>query len=448
MAGPMRLIVLTGVFLFCAQAFSQAQAPATPSSAVRASSTRSPTNTPRPTPYDVGAPKTIDVADESVNVTAITPEQALQLVQWKEERAATQRNLILSWVTLGVAAVVVVFAGLRWRAFEKSTREQMLASYRERLFSDSPSACIATAMSLRKYPEEAIWLVMRWAEEHKKQAAAEQNRTDPQQVKEAIQDVLINMRHRASPARPRLRRCQTLSKSRLFTWLVYPVFWERGPRLDGLRISIQIGPIQLPGAWMADGDFRGVGLQGARLRIADLRRALLRNADLRAAHLSGANLKKARLWQANLHGADLHNAYLYKAGLQGTDLQDADLRGAILKGAELYHRKLEQPHRPYTNLTGAKLAGACFQKAKLEKVKIETAYLSYAASQQAILDPSQRDCVDKWDQNHGNEAPWLQKKSWKFWWQKTLNRDSARDQEIRIVSEYIEKLNNEEKGKL
>jgi len=128
-----------------------------------------------------------------------------------------------------------------------------------------------------------------------------------------------------------------------------------------------------PEAWLPDGRYRSVRLDGANQRYANLRGAVLAYGQLGGADLSHADLHRAALPFTDLGkailddvaagcssacggsarpGAPLGDA----AGLHFAFLERARLRGADLNGADLTH----------TKLAAADLTGANLQRANLE----------------------------------------------------------------------------------
>jgi uncharacterized protein YjbI with pentapeptide repeats len=417
----------------CSIAVGQCQAqPASATAATVDAATPAPTITDTPTVIDEATiaptptvapsptypPLHIKIEGKDVTVFPVSGEQILQFQQWEKQNADATRRSTFAWWGFWGALLALVIAFSRSVSHAKQVREQMLTSFRERLFSKDPGAVIAAAMSLSAFPKEAIWLVMRFAEEHKREEFIKKNNAfanhdDPQQIKQAIQDAMSNMskrytwawklqfkkilknKHRISTPKLGFSRlanvifCKVFNFFRLF--LLYPSFKIRGARLDGSTITIDIGPVNLCNAYMVGGNFSGIGLEGANLSSANLQHANLNFANLQHAYLDFANLphvylSSANLQHANLSSANLQHAYIMFANLQQADLSEANLQHAILWKA---------------NLNGVYL-----RKLELQGAKLEDDYLSCAQNMSAILDDEQKQKVMEWETNHPN-APWL-----------------------------------------
>jgi len=297
-------------------------------------------------------------------VTGIDAKQALQLLQWEKENNDAWWRFWLAYAGVFGAIFALFFTAWRTTVFHLQIKEERLANYRERLFSEDPGAVIAAAMSLSSYPREAVWLVMRWAQEHKKEQPEVQgdktivfhNRDDRYQIKQAIQDALDNMAN------------QTRWYFEGFQW---PPFKKiQGARLDGKTISIDIGPIRLRNAYMVGGNFSSIGLKKSNFIKANLERAIFSIAHLEGTDFGGAKLKEAHFGFAHLEEATFQNAHLEKAIFGSTNLQG-------------------------TNLMFAHLAGADFENAHMEGINyIDNDFLSYASSQSACLDEKQQERVN------------------------------------------------------
>jgi len=323
------------------------------------------------------------------------------------------------------AILTVFFLGIRSFASYRQVKEQMLTSFRERLFSDSSSAVTAAAMSLSKYPHEAVWLVMRWAEINKEYKRLKEHFPDEERphikklkdLKQAIQDAINDLEDRWSVD----KRWYEIEKIAIplpwagkefkrllgFKWFVFeeriwkipiyiPIPWiVKGARLDRRSITIPIGDIQLNGAYMVKGKYSGIGLESAKLREAHLEGANLSWAHLEGADLSGAHLKEADLnhahlertdlWLAHLEGADLREAHLEGVDLRCVYLKGADLSEAHLKGANLREAHLKDAVLDHANLEGANLSGAHLEEADLNNANLEGANLNEAHLKEGFL---------------------------------------------------------------
>ncbi|TVM01205.1 MAG: hypothetical protein CV087_11180 [Candidatus Brocadia sp. WS118] len=137
---------------------------------------------------------------------------------------------------------------------------------------------------------------------------------------------------------------------------------------------LEVGDINLQGAYLEGADLWGVYLRQANLQEANLREAALQKADIQEAVLEGATLVEANLRRTNLAEANLYNANLYGAHLKG-----ANLRGANLEIADLTKADFSG-----TNLKSAYFWGTELQETlnlTLEQLsEVETLY-------QAKLDP-------------------------------------------------------------
>ncbi|HQO36854.1 MAG TPA: pentapeptide repeat-containing protein, partial [bacterium] len=238
----------------------------------------------------------------------------------RERYNVERKSLLLSWFAAVSGFGALVFLGWRVVIMAKQAKEQELASYRERLFSEDSSARIAAAMSLSKYPKEAIWLVSRWAREHKllerANSEAESGNeikkveaSDHEQVKKAIEDALGIMAWKGSWDWKRLGWFTFRIPSRFVFWRItgrgtvsFPLFWPyraRGPRLDRLQMTIEIGPIMIPNAYLHKSRLHDVNLQGAYLVGGDLQRVSLSGANLQGSLIMYANLQNASFWGAD-----------------------------------------------------------------------------------------------------------------------------------------------------
>lgn len=382
--------------------------------------TLTPTSSPVLRPTQSVTPGGVAASPTVPEVTsAVTPEQrehwSKQQEYWGSSGTLDLWKLILAAVAAFGGLVALVFTGWRVMILHRQAEEQELASYRERLFSDDPSARIAAAMSLSRHPKEAIWLVNRWAREYKLIQQIEREGIIPslqsketqvaknsyEQVKQAIEDALGIMASQWSrdwkvywkEQLPELVRQAwgVLRRKKRRSWRVWvkeaggfisrfssfrPWFKTvRGPRLDRRRITIDIGPIPLERAYLYKSDLVGVNLQEANLMEANLQ-----NANLREANLQDANLVNANLQDANLWGSNLHKANLREANLQEAYLRDAELRSAKLWDANLHRADLEG-----SNLQKAKLGNANLQKAGLKRANLKKANLRGVNLQNAYL---------------------------------------------------------------
>ncbi|MFH1744053.1 MAG: pentapeptide repeat-containing protein [bacterium] len=304
----------------------------------------------------------------------------------KDKYSLDKKRLWLSWVAAIGGLVALIFTGWRVVILARQAKEAELASYRERLFSEDPSARISAAMSLSKYPKEAIWLVNRWAREHKLALREEKagtnatnDGTDYEQVKRAIQDALGIMESKRSWDWKRLRWVTFRIPSKFVLCIKgsrrtvsFPLWPYRveGPRLDRLQITIDIGPIRLHGAYFYQSVLSEADLQSADLRFARLEETYLGDTNLAGADLQGANLQEASMPRANLEGADLLGAilrkvYLGHASLQRASLFAADLRNANLSAAVLQQSDLREANLQKAYLEGVNLQGADLQDANL-----------------------------------------------------------------------------------
>ncbi len=356
----------------------------------------------------------VEIAGQVVEVTPVSAQQILQFQQWEKQNADASCRSKLAWCGFAGAIVALGIALSRSISHYNQVHEQMMTSFRERLFSKDPGAVIAAAMSLSAYPREAIWLVMRFAEEHKREKLEGIFYKDPHQIKQAIQDAMSNM-------------------SKRYTWYWKPPFKIRGARLDGKTISIDIGPINLNNAYMVGGDFSGIGLEGAKLNSANLQDAKLRSAKLQDAYLAFAKLQKAYLGFAKLQ-----KAYLCEA-----NLQKANLNFAILQKANLCKANLQEAYLSDAELGSANLNGANLRKIKLQNAELEDDYLSYAKNMGAILDDEQKQKVLEWENDH-TDAPWLN--TIPCWW--VYRRDENRRSKLQNdwaeeMGEYIDKIREE-----
>jgi len=334
------------------------------------------------------------------------PEYQSRMYELEKEKHSLERerynverkSLLLSWFAAVSGFCALVFLGWRVVIMAKQAKEQELASYRERLFSEDPSARIAAAMSLSKYPKEAIWLVSRWAREHKlferANSEAESGNeikkveaSDHEQVKKAIEDALGIMAEKRSCDWKRFKWNMFRIPSRFVFWRkghqerfclpIWPYpYVVRGPRLDRIQMTLDIGPIPLGFAYLYRANLCGVNLRGANLAWANLQGSSLWEANLQGIYLYEANLQGATLWEANLQGANLErtnlqNAKLKWARMQIANLQRANLQGADLEGVKLQGTTLWDTNLQKTNLYGASLEGASLWDADLQGANVK-----------------------------------------------------------------------------
>lgn len=417
--------------------------------------------TPSELPTPSGYPVTIQVDGYVISITAATAEKARDLQQWQ-----TTNNL-------GFWGLTVLMASFAFGWWEIRNRKRQFEEYRERLLSKNPLEVIAAARGLAGYPLEAYRLVLRWAQEYrvnKKYFDRELFSDTPlQQTIQAIQDALDGMVDRTSwifqwkPLHPQWP-----------LYIGYPLFRQiRGARLEEKTLTIDLGPIQLKGAYMVNGNFHKIGFQNAKLWDANLRganmafsqmqeavfsEAHLESANLTQSHLEGADMESAHLEGANLTGAHLEMACLNDANLDGANLSRAFMKKTLLSGASLKGVNFTGAHLEEADLTEARLDGADFQDAylhgvyflrshlegaKLTGVNLEWAILeegdnlSYIQRQHVKLSIDQEEIYQHWNAVHP-DAPWLQNE-WKFWWQYPENEQVRRRQEeIRITRKFIE----------
>lgn len=417
--------------------------------------------TPAATPTPGAYPVTIKVDGYVLSVTAATMEQARSLKQWE-----TTNNLAF-W---GLTVLIVLFAGGWW---ELRNRKRQFEEHRELLFSKNHHEVIASARGLAGRPLEAYRLVLRWAQEYRvnRKYFDRDSPSDspPQQIVQAIQDALDEMVDRTTW----LFQWRPL-KAQWPQWIGYPQFRQiRGARLEEKTLTIDLGPIQLKGAYMIGGNFHKIGLQNAKLwdanlrganlafshlqesvfseahlEGADLTQAHLEGADMESVHLEGANLTGAHLEMACLNDAHLDNANMTRALLKKTLLSGASLRGVNFTGAHLEEADLTEANLEGANFQSAYLHGVYFLRSRLEgarlsEVNLEWAILeegeliSYAQRQKVKLSVDQEERCQRWNVAHP-DAPWLQE-DWKFWWQFPESEQPRRKQEeIRLVRAAIE----------
>ena len=448
------------VVLLCACTVANARQSATPAIELISSSS----------PEKTEFPVKIKVDGYVLSITATTAEQARSLKQWE-----TTNNLAF-W---GLTVLMFLFAGAWW---EIRSRKRQFEENRERLFSKNPNEVIAAAKGLAGYPHEAYRLVLRWAQEYRvnKKYFDRDVSSDspPQQIVQAIQDALDGMVDRKTW----LFQWKSLNH-RFPSFVGYPKFHEiKGARLENKTLTIDLGPIQLKGAYMIEGNFHKIGLQNAKLWDADMRganlsfsllqesvfsEAKLEGANLIQAHLEGADMESVHLEEADLTGAHLEMACLNDAHLDNANLTRAILKKTLLSGASLCGANFTGAHLEEADLTEARLDGANFQNAylhgvyflrsrlegaKLHEVNLEWAileegdFLSYAQRQNVKLSVDQEERYSRWNAAHP-DAPWL-KEDWKFWWQHPESDwTRKRLDEIRIVRAFIDTTRTNERNR-
>lgn len=415
-------------------------------------------------------PVTLTVDGYVLSITASTADKARSLQQWQTA------NSLGFW---GLIVLMVLFFFGWW---EIRNRKRQFEEHRELLFSKNPEEVIAAAKGLAGYPLEAYRLVLRWAQEYrvnKKYFDRELSPDTPlQQIIQAIQDALDGMVDRKSwiwqwkPLKPQWP-----------SYIGYPLVHQiKGARLEEKTLTIDLGPIQLKGAYMVNGNFHKISLQNAKLWDANLRganlafshlqesvfsEAHLEEADLTQARLEGADMESAHLEGANLAGAHLDMACLNDAHLDGANLAKAFMKKTLLSGASLKGVNFTGAHLEEADLTEARLDGAVFQNAylhgvyflrshlegaKLFEVNLEWAileegdYLSYVQRQSVKLSVDQEEIYQRWNASHP-AAPWLQD-DWKFWWQfPEIEQPRKKQDEIRIVRSFIDEARIREQSK-
>src|SRR5579863_7931024 len=97
-------------------------------------------------------------------------------------------------------------------------------------------------------------------------------------------------------------------------------------------VPISSGPAYTP-AMVADRNFTGADLNGARLVRLDLRGKDFQDASAAGAIFAGSFLNGANLSHDNLRGADFRSACLRGANLTGAQMAGADFTGADVTGA-------------------------------------------------------------------------------------------------------------------
>ena len=98
---------------------------------------------------------------------------------------------------------------------------------------------------------------------------------------------------------------------------------------------LSLSRVNLHGAELEWGNFRGVYMRGANLEHASMR-----SADLRGADLSNANLSNADFSNANLEGATLVGAELRGAVFKSVNLTEANLTDAIIDNTDFSDAKI------------------------------------------------------------------------------------------------------------
>ena len=454
-----------------------------------------PTDTPTSTPVEISTPSPIqnlatNPYPSGSLTSSLTPTPILK-PSIPESQPAGKEDLPQGWkwkkesVAISISTLSILISGACLILLCRKTREQMLASFRERLFSRQPYAGIAAAMKLSKYPREAVWLLMRWAEEQKNEQTQEKNKppnsskpSGSAQLKQSILDALRNMGDRPSWVffwkQPKRLRRRNGKSHRVFRFLHYPLLRRvQGARLDRMTLTLPFGAVHLPRAYMAHGNFYQIGLQGANLYRADLESSKMKEANLQGASLEEANLRNVFLFKANLQGAklwetclqnvdlnsavlddaelweaDLQNADMYSSHLRGTVLYKSDLRNAKLGNADLQDAKVKECNLQGSilwdadfrraDLEGSNIFGAKLFKADFRGAMLEDIFLSYASCQGAILDLQQIEMVERWNREH-RSAPWLGD-NWETWWHKPKPSERDKKREIMELNRYMEKL--------
>lgn len=368
----------------------------------------------------------------SAMVSAVTPSVGMtdaEHREWthnlEERKFSRDRwNNCRAWITmffslltfLGVA-VTLYFTYKRLVVMEQRAKEEELSSYRERLFSDDPSARIAAAMSLAKYPEEGIWLYSRLEGEHKliQETCQRILHVDPgkfdlsrsldtrilsliekrdnfERVKQAIEGAIAVMRKEVSWDSDYSRKTLLVVVWRRFRGLKWARFrigmgilWRsgvdclggrrkvKGPRLDRKQITFDVGRLPLRGAYLRKSD-----LHEARLQNKNLGYAHLEDANLWGAHLERAILRFAHLERARIQGAYLEGADLTQVVLEGANLEGARLEGANLRAAQIGYAIFRDANLESADLIDANLVGADLTRAKLKRADLIEANLRYA----------------------------------------------------------------------
>ncbi len=409
-------------------------------------------------------PVTLEIDGYVFSVTA-NAEQAEILKRWESTN---------HWTYWGFTLFMIFFAASGWEILRY---KWWFESNRARLFSHDLQEAIRGANGLAGHPTEAYRLVLRWAQEYRLNKKYFERETmfdsEPQQIIQAIQNALDGMIGRTSylvhwnPVHPRLPQ-----------WMVYPHFEPiQGARLEEKMLTIDLGPIQLKGAYMIKCNLCKTSMQNAKLWDANLRHANLSFCSLQETVFSEAHLDYADLSYANLEGANLHTAHMEGVNLTGAHLEMACFNNArldyanlsrsyikrtLLSGASLQGVNFTAAHLEETDLAEARLEGAIFHQAfmkrvyflrthlegahladvNLEDVHLEEGeFLSYAQRQNSQLNSDQEDLALRWNATH-HDAPWLQEE-WMFWWQyPEADQHEKRREEILAVRTYIDSMRN------
>ncbi|MBN2328439.1 MAG: pentapeptide repeat-containing protein [Candidatus Omnitrophica bacterium] len=388
-----------------------------------ASPALSSTATLSPTPANERHPVTVEVDGYRFSFEAPSAEQAAGLKQWQ------RLNNLAFWGFSGLTLAGMIALG---SAFY---REKQRQKNRARLSSKNPQEAAAGIKGLSGRPREAYPLVHLWIQEyrkHKKILDSDASFTQTElEVMKSIQEALAPMTDRKTfriqwrPLSPTWLRSITFPHIRIV----------KGARLEDKTVTVDIGPIQLKGAYMVNGRFQKIGLKQADLTAADLResnfkRARMENVRLDNACLVDADFSKAVIKKVSLSGACLRGVHFNKGSLEEVDFSDACLEGADFHEAKLIGAVF----------AGSNLAGAKFLDANLEwSIIEEEEYINYIERQMAKLNKEQQEQSQQWSAVH-LDAPWLQK-DWKFWWEYPESlHEIKRPIEIQTVRQYVESL--------
>jgi uncharacterized protein YjbI with pentapeptide repeats len=161
----------------------------------------------------------------------------------------------------------------------------------------------------------------------------------------------------------------------------------------------------LAGSYLAQANWPGIDLGGARLVGAKLTDANLEKADLDRSDVSLVDLSGARLHGASLAnligcraelaradlsfaraaGANLVQSNLQDANLEGALLTDATFAGANLNGARFVRADLSQAQLAHTDITGADFSQANLTGSFLNGLDLTLACFDFAAFGKARL---------------------------------------------------------------
>lgn len=361
-------------------------------------------------------------------------KMAFEQQKWEDQKEIESTRTWLAFIG-GLLALATIIVGI-WRnyMYQQQVKEQMLTSFRERLFSEEHSAIISAAMSLSKYPHEAVWLVNRWAEINRRINKMEENDKEHfinrikelSIVRQAIQDALFDMGDKWTWINP----IEIWIKKHIFKKeinipkLRYPRV--RGPRLDNRSITIHIGNIKLKYAYISNSKFNGIDLSGAKLEKAyishskfngsNLNRIAIDSAtiiysDFMSSNLSKACILKTKIDHSYINNANLSNINIHASTIISSVLNSSTISNSKIKNcsfddcrmidisidhSEITSSKLENSDLEGSSLIDCDLLCTSFKSSKLESVNLSFSKLIRTNFFDTTLDEADIEGILNW----------------------------------------------------